>query len=434
MKQKEAIQVALVGAGVANVFAGLEFLKHQFTNFRIYEKGPLHHNPPSISGFLGAGLNSDGKLIYNAEGIGGRIRDEHLIDYVRQCFQDLEVKAEIVGKGKEDKKLTQCLNQYPGLRFVPTWGQHIGTDGCQELAQNIYTKLKDYIQFNTLVEHFERWPIGDQIVVYFTNYSHPQIFKQVIIAPGRAGTHWVQKILADKVTIQNNIVDLGVRVELPADSVSFIFDHYLDPKFYYKTPTYQDNTRTFCVCHHGQVIITQDNQFKQINGHSYKNKKMKNSNFALLVSLQLLEPFNNANDYVKQIANLSQLLNGNYVTVQAWSHLRDGKTSAGKPLPIIPSCQEAVPGDISLLFPYRYLLDIQETILALSHYIDFSSALLYAVEAKSCNMRFRLSPDMELVEFPNLYLCGDASGISRGIVQAAATGILAARHILQKSS
>jgi len=257
----------------------------------------------------------------------------------------------------------------------------------------------------------------------------------VICGPGRVGAEWI-KNEAQRLGIPSipSPVDIGVRVEAPASILQKLTDLAYEAKLIYYSKTFDDKLRTFCMNPHGEVVTETIDEIMTVNGHSYAGKKTENTNFAILVSSGFTEPFRDPIGYGKYIARLANLL-GNGVIVQRLGDLLDGRRSTPNRINRCitqPTLRSATPGDLSFVLPYRHLKDIIEMLEALDRItpgIFSRHTLLYGVEVKFYTNRVKLSPTLE-TDIGNLFLVGDGAGITRGLIQASASGILAANAIL----
>jgi uncharacterized FAD-dependent dehydrogenase len=261
----------------------------------------------------------------------------------------------------------------------------------------------------------------------------------VIVAPGREGAAWLKKAGGQLgLTQTRNPVDLGVRVELPAVVLEPITRLVYESKFLYTTRAFDDNVRTFCMCPYGEVSTEFAGDVMTVNGHSFADRHTANTNFAILVSKKFTEPFDEPIAYGKSIARLANLLSGG-IMVQRLGDLRSGRRSTAERLSrsiVEPTLPSATPGDLNLVLPYRYVTDILEMLDALDEVapgVASRHTLLYGVEVKFYSNRLLLSPDME-TEVEGLYACGDGAGVTRGLVQASASGLIAAQAILNRLS
>jgi len=264
--------------------------------------------------------------------------------------------------------------------------------------------------------------------------------KTVIAAPGREGADWLaQEANRLRLTLYNNPIDIGVRVEVPRVVLEELTNVLYEPKLELFTKTFDDRVRTFCVCPGGEVTIEStggSDPVITVNGHSYAHYKSDNTNFALLVSTTFTQPFHEPIAYGKYIARLANILSGN-VLVQRLGDLQDGRRSTPERIErgiIQPTLKSATPGDLSFALPYRHLKSIVEMLQAMDRLIPGVASrhtLLYGVEVKFYSCRLELTKSME-TEITNMFAVGDGAGISRGLVQASASGIVAALEILKR--
>ena len=235
-----------------------------------------------------------------------------------------------------------------------------------------------------------------------------------------------------------NPVDIGVRVELPAAVMEHITDVVYESKFVYYSRTFDDKVRTFCMCPYGEVVTENNAGLMTVNGHSYAERRTENTNFALLVSKNFTEPFKEPILYGKYVAGLANLLGGG-VIVQRLGDLINGRRTTAERLrkgTVTPTLEDATCGDLSLVFPYRHLVDITEMLQALDKIapgVYSRNTLIYGVEVKFYSNRLELSGDLE-TQVANLFAAGDGAGVTRGLMQASASGVVAARGILARAA
>jgi hypothetical protein len=234
-----------------------------------------------------------------------------------------------------------------------------------------------------------------------------------------------------------NPVDIGVRVEVPAKVMEEVTEVSWDPKFHIMTKTYDDFVRTFCACPNGYVTTENyGNSIFGVNGHSMFHSRSDNTNFAFLVKVALTEPLEDTTEYGRLIANQANVLGGKKPLIQRLGDLKAGKRSTWERIKrshVKPTLKEVTPGDISMAYPHRIIQDILEGLDMLSNVIpglNSDSTLLYAPEIKFYARRVQTNEHLQ-TKIPNLFVAGDGAGLSRGIVGAAATGIIAARGILK---
>lgn len=239
-----------------------------------------------------------------------------------------------------------------------------------------------------------------------------------------------------------NPVDVGVRVETRNEVMEDLMEEYKvwDPKFHIRTSSYDDFVRTFCVCPHGFVTkeMYEDSLFG-VNGHSLHSKRSSNTNFAFLVRVKLTKPLENTTEYGRSIALQTNTLGGGKPVIQRLGDLRQHRRSTWERIEksyVEPTLKDVTPGDISMAYPYRIVKDILEGLERLGKVVpgvDSDSTLLYAPEVKFYAMRIETNKFLQ-TKIPQIFVAGDGAGVSRGIIGAAATGIIAARGLKASGS
>lgn len=452
--------VIIVGAGPAGIFASYELTqKRPGLKVLLLEKGraiegrncPIGRgtscsdcSPCSItSGFGGAGAFSDGKLTLTSE-FGG-VLDEYigknevinLIRYIDEVYVRFGGTTETHGTDEEKIKQLTRRAASADLKFIPAEIKHLGTEKCFEILKNMQSYLSERVELITGCTVREIL-VSDGKAVGVSTDKGDFYGKYIMVAPGRNGAGWFreqcEKLGLDTV---NNAVDIGVRVEVPAEIMEDITDAVYESKLIYYTKSFDDRVRTFCMNPYGEVVEENVDGLKTVNGHSYKDKRTPNTNFALLVSKEFTEPFHEPIDYGKYIARLANML-GEGVIVQRLGDLLDGRRSTPERIKrglLEPTLKAAVPGDLSLVLPYRHLTDIIEMLQAMDKIapgVYSKHTLLYGVEVKFYSSRVDLTDGLE-TKIENLYAAGDGAGVSRGLAQASASGVLVARQILRKA-
>jgi len=261
------------------------------------------------------------------------------------------------------------------------------------------------------------------------------------VAPGREGADWLaSQARRLKLTLKNNPVDVGLRIEVPKAIMEGLTDVLYEAKLEYLSKSFDDRIRTFCMCPAGEVIKETtggDDPVITVNGHSYANHRSDNTNFALLVSTDFTQPFHEPIAYGKYLARLANILSGG-VLVQRLGDLLQGRRSTAARIKrglVRPSLKEATPGDLSFVLPYRHLTGIIEMLRAMDKLapgVASKHTLLYGVEVKFYSCRPNLSASLE-TELANMFAIGDGAGVSRGLIQASACGVVTAREILKRS-
>lgn len=453
--------VIITGAGPAGIFAALELLKSEKRlKILILEKGrdidqrkcpskdkkiscALCRECNLLSGWGGAGAFSDGKLSLSPE-VGGflsRYMDKNevqsLIGYVDRIYIHYGAPDTTFGDNAEQVHTLEKLASKNNLVLIPSKIRHIGTDRCKTLLK----KIKEDIQKKADI--LFRAEVASVITVkgryrgirlkdgreFHSDY--------LILSPGREGSRWLEEESKKlELTLLQNPVDIGVRVEVPAAVMEPLTSITYEPKLVFFSKRFDDRVRTFCVNPYGEVVKEYLKDVWTVNGHSYAERKTNNTNFALLVSTYFTEPFNEPISYGRYIAQLANFI-GKGVIVQRLGDLLAGRRSTHERIAkgvVQPTLKDATPGDLSFVLPYRYLTNITEMLEALDKIapgVNSRHTLLYGVEVKFYSMQLKLSNALE-TEIKNIFAVGDGAGVSRGLIQASASGVVAAREILKR--
>lgn len=394
-----------------------------------------------MSGFGGAGAFSDGK--YNiTNDFGGTlykyIGKKQALDLM-YYVDDINLRYGGAGTklystaGSKFKK--ECIQH--DLHLLNASVRHLGTDINYLVLENLYAELKEKVDFyfDSPVDSVAAADGGYQI------FSNGQTYEceKCIISVGRSGSKWMERICQElQIPTSSNRVDIGVRVELPADVFSHLTDELYESKIVYRTQKYGDQVRTFCMNPKGAVVTENTNGIITVNGHSYEDpsKHTENTNFALLVAKHFSEPFKDSNGYGESIARLSNMLGGG-VIVQRFGDLIRGRCSTPARIEeaFITPTLKATPGDLSLVLPKRILDGIMEMIYALDKIAPGTAnddTLLYGVEVKFYNMEVQVNEKLESCH-KGLYIIGDGSGITHSLSHASASGIYVARKLLEEN-
>jgi len=448
----------IVGAGPAGIFSALELLKQkEDAKILIIEKGkdidkricPMKVREIScatcpecalLSGWGGAGAFSDGKLNLSPE-IGGflsRYIDintlQSLIIYVDEIYVRYGAPKETYGGNKEEVNEIERLASENNLLFIPSKIRHIGTDRCKTVLKNIKETLNRRVE-SIFSSEAERVITKKGKAVGVRLKDGKRLYSEfVILAPGREGSRWLERESRRlHLTLLKNPVDIGVRVELPAAVFEPLTKITYEPKLIFHSRKFNDKVRTFCVNPYGEVVKEYLKGIWTVNGHSYANRRTNNTNFALLVSTSFTEPFDEPILYGRYIAELANLL-GKGVIVQRLGDLQQGRRSTHERIlegGVQPTLKDATPGDLSFVIPYRYISDILEMLKALDKIapgVNSGNTLLYGAEVKFYSMLPKLTESLE-TEIDNLFAVGDGAGVSRGLIQASVSGVVAANAI-----
>jgi hypothetical protein len=459
-------EYVIVGAGPAGIFTALELLNLGKTDITLIDRGKkvknrtcprLKNNTECIgckvcditSGFGGSGAWSDGKITKDLTGtVGGWLSDFLTLDELEQYTEEVDQRILKFSNGGDryfqpdpefvERMQSKCRKE--NMRLITYPIRHLGTDNAAAIMHNIYQYLKDKINIVLRTEVNKILVEKGKVKGVKTTKGEKYLGKKVIMGVGRGGTDWL-KSECDKIGIKysHNAVDVGVRVETLNEFCSEFTDNLYEFKINYVTRTYEDHVRTFCVCPGGYVTTERYGDSTCVNGESRTNRQSPNTNFAILVTCNFTEPFKEPIRYAKHIANLANMLSGgNSVLVQRFLDLKNGKRSTPERLDrsvIKPTLGSAIAGDISFAMPSRVMSDLRDFLTHLNVImpgIDGPNTLLYAPEIKLYSIRLDLTKSLESKQVKNLYFVGDGAGITRGVMQSAISGIMAAKDAARK--
>jgi len=473
--------VIIVGAGPGGIFSAYELVKlNPSLKIAVFEAGnaldkrkcPIDgvkikscigcESCAIMNGFGGAGAFSDGK--YNITNqFGGT-----LFEYIgkREAIDLMKYVDEInLSHGGEGTKLYSTANSeikrtclQNGLHLLDAQVRHLGTDINYVVLENLFNELKEKVEFffRTPVEKVEKITGAENASVAYGERNAEEVSEaaegdiqgyriftkdaeytceKCIISVGRSGSKWMETVCKDlDIPTKSNRVDIGVRVELPAEIFASLTDELYESKIVYRTAKFEDLVRTFCMNPHGAVVNENTNGIVTVNGHSYEDpsKHTENTNFALLVSKHFSKPFKDSNGYGESIARLSNMLGGG-VIVQRFGDLVRGRRSNEERIRegYVTPTLAATPGDLSLVIPKRILDGIIEMIYALDKICPGTAnddTLLYGVEVKFYNMEVELDNNLETCN-KGLFVIGDGSGVTHSLSHASASGVYVARYI-----
>ncbi|MFP4633917.1 MAG: NAD(P)/FAD-dependent oxidoreductase [Candidatus Aenigmatarchaeota archaeon] len=437
--------VAIVGAGPGGLFAAWE-LKDSGLDVVVVEKGKAPLERESVNhGVGGAGAFSDGKLNLTSE-IGGDPRTfnrkpgevSDLIDKVEEVFVKFGAPEENTKPSGEKLEKLERKARECGVEFIAAEQKHTGTDRLQEVMHNFYEHLLESgIEFR-LGEEVEEIDKEEDFVLY-TDRGEIRA-KHLIVVPGRAGAYWLRD-QAENLGVKSHYgpIDVGVRVEFPNEIYEPVKEVMYDAKFTMYTKTYDDFVRTFCTNPGGFVSKEKYDSFTLVNGHAASEERTRNTNFAILDRTRLTNPIEDTTEYGRGIASLANLLGGGKPIVQRLKDIERGQRSTWDRIErseVEPTLRDVTPGDICMALPERVVTNVLEAIEKLNHImpgLNTGGTLIYAPEIKFYDTKYEVDRWMETNQ-ENLYVAGDASGHSRGIVFAGVTGILAARGVEKKES
>ena len=464
---KMKYDVIIIGAGPAGLFSAYELItKNKKLKIALLDKGssvehricPMNKkgvpcqncNPCAIlAGYGGAGTFSDGKLNFIPR-LGKSDLTKYmsesdackLIDETEEIFNKFKMDADVYPSNMDEAIEIRKKVAIAGSKLLLIKQKHLGSDHLPEYIQGICDYLED--KGVTLIERANVIDIKTEseskhLVTYEKGKKSEVIEgKNIIVAPGRTGAKWIQE-LADKYEIPylSQSIEIGVRVEVRKDIMEDITNIIYDPTIFIKTDTYGDEIRTFCTNPGGFVAKENYYGYICVNGHALKDIKSNNTNFAFISKVTLTEPVTNTRLYGESIARIANVLGDGKPIIQSLKDLRNGRRSEWHRINkgfIEPTLKDCVAGDLALVMPHRIITNILEGLEKLDKIIpgvNNDDTLLYGPEIKFFSNEIQTDNNFKL-EKANVYFIGDGAGKAGNIVTAAATGLVAARDILER--
>jgi len=461
-RKSNRYDIIIVGGGPAGIFTALELCQSSDASVLLLEKGkdidarkcPLQESGQHclscspcnmVSGLGGAGAFSDGKLTLTSA-VGGRLGEligegemTALIDHVDSLYLRFGAADRIYGVGERVAELSRRAT-LADMKLIPVKLRHIGT----ERSRQVLKAMRDFIQqrIEIKLNAAATTIVMENGALKGVETSRGELLEcdYLVLAPGREGADWLaQEACRLELNMKCNPVDVGVRVEVPAPVLEELTSELYESKLEYYSRSFHDRVRTFCMCPGGEVIMEATGGIDSVisvNGNSYAERKTANTNFAILVSTTFTEPFHEPIAYGRYVARLANLLSGG-VLIQRLGDLLDGHRSTPERIGnsiVEPTLKAATPGDLSFALPFRHLRDIVEMLEAMDRLapgVASRHTLLYGIEVKFYSNQLKLSSCLE-TEIGNVFAAGDGAGVSRGLVQASACGVVVAREILRR--
>lgn len=442
---KEGYDVIIIGAGPAGLFAAHELANKRLKVLVIDKGKDVNERKDVLTGVGGAGLFSDGKL--NLTAVHGKTnlyeflsekQADQLIDYIDNIFIAFGAPKEFYTKDiKKAEEIKKKAKKY-GIELLLLKQKHLGSDRLPLLIDKFVDNLKNNgISFLLNTEVSELLTQGNEIKG--VKLSNNKIIKSryMIACPGRAGSEWFfNQAKKMGIPLKHRGIEVGVRVEVNAKVMKHITDTIWDPAFFIKAKKTKDLVRTFCTCPNGFVTEETYHGFMCVNGYCRLDKKSQNTNFALLVNVELTQPATNTIAYGEDIGKLATTIAGGKPFIQRLEDLKLHRRSYWHRInksKVKPTLKEVTPGDLSMAIPSRIVNNLLDALRQLDKLIPGvnKDSLLYGPELKFFSVRINTNKELE-TKIKNLFVAGDGVGLCGNIVGAAATGVIAARGVLAK--
>jgi uncharacterized FAD-dependent dehydrogenase len=418
---KESYDVIIIGSGPAGLGAAFHLAENSDKSILLLEKSKISSG----------GLRNDCKQNYTFPvGFSEEYWDE----------SDAELMLKIVSEHLNPEYIHQRnLEVYAkraenlGVKLLNIKQAHVGTDKSKDLIESLISRLMTCGV--TVALETEMTDIDYENRTIQLNNSEKINFKDIILAPGRAGYTWLQKIIT-KLNIKyfDNKVDVGVRIEAREANYPIVKDYY-DPKFIFPT-----KVRTFCTNSGSAYIVKEKYEnYYSVNGHAYSKEREPNGlvNFAMLRTITLTDPVASGHQFAEILGQMAMQLSGGQPMMQRIGDFRLGRRSKKETFnddlySFKPTLAGATPGDLSLAIPSKILRDIWRSMKMLDTIVPgilHPSTIIYYPEIKTYAIRPEFIDKYFCVK-KNIYMIGDGAGTSRGITGAWASGIRAANGII----
>ena len=455
--------VIIVGGGPAGLFSAFHLVENSDLRVLMIEKGrkPLSRSCPNnnrqrcvncdpcniLSGVGGAGLFSDGKLNFiprlgktDLTQFMPLALAQELIDETEAIFTRFGMDGPVYPTNLDQAKQIRKDARRYGIDLLLIRQKHLGSD---KLPAHI-AGMADYLQgkgltiktSETAVDVIEEKGRVKGVVTDKGTYTA----LNVILAPGRIGANWVSSLAQNHgVEVSQRGIEVGVRVEVHNEIMDDLCNVIYDPTFFVQTPTYDDQTRTFCTNQGGFISLENYKEFVCVNGHAYSGKKSQNTNFAFLSKVVLTEPVTDNQAYGESIGRLATIIGGGKPILQRFGDLKRGRRSTWNRINkgyIEPTMTNVVCGDIAMALPERILSNLIEGLEILNKVVPGvanDETLLYAPEIKFFATQIETDRDLE-TSVRGMFVAGDGPGVAGNIVSAAATGLIPAKKILASIS
>jgi len=465
MIKQSSAEITIVGAGPGGLFAATEIVERVGKKVRllIIDKGksPATRKCEALinnsckrcktcelhSGGGGAGLFSDGKLVYDVYS-GGYLREiippnrkEDIEKRVKQIVETFTLKY-LYKNPFIPKNINNCF-QKRKLNFKSYPVIHIGSNNLKYFTQQLISYLQKRnvkFFFNTEVKDFQYDPSSGQWIIKIVSKGKRRIIesKYLISSVGKEGNFWFTTLI-EKLggKVEDNNTYIGVRIEINDSTAKKFYRLSFDPKFYFEDRDIK--IKTHCFCRHGQVLLLKYFDLPLAAGHTpyleideqHTPEKFPNSNFAILYRNKRICTKEKTLEVMKRV---NEVTCGKLLLQRLGDFIKNIPTTQKKirTNSILPSTSHVVLGQIldDFLPGFREIfISFLERLNPCFPGILNPDNLLYFPAIEWWMRKVEVNKNMEVINLPNLYAIGDGSGWTQGIVQSAATGIIAGRDI-----
>jgi uncharacterized protein len=440
----KTFNVLIIGSGPAGLFAAIRLEQLGIENI-----GVIDRDTYTAGGLLNDGkLNFDHRIGMDLDELGIDVATARgYIEKAKQVFTVFPRCHQVTSTEKNEKIDTlTCIAQEHGVQFIAPEQWHWGTDNGKAVVEHVRGYLKKTIfHLGTEVHSIEEGTSGNHRIEAGKKGRKIRMEAPVVLAaPGRSGAYWFRDT-ADRLGIHHKFgpIDVGIRLELNRKFYDEITNVVYDPKFIFTTTRHKDRVRTFCTNPGGRVRLENYGQFKLLNGDALYKRKTANTNFAMINTVALTTPYSDTTEFGHMIARQCHLLGGGKPIVQRVGDFKEGRRSSRstfdsrlRHFELCRATCDATPGDITLGLPARIVDNLWESLKMLEKIIPgilHPSTLLYAPEIKFFDTHYPTARNLE-TNVKGIFVAGDGTGKSRGIVGSAVSGMIAAEGIAEKFS
>jgi uncharacterized protein len=433
-------KIVIVGAGVAGVNAATKLVDNGYPGNLItvidMGKDPYQRKPEEVmTGFLGAGGWSDGKLTYHTA-IGGQLskycgeeKAMELMDQVITNFKRFHPKPEEVQCSNPEEE-PEFIKPYFGLRLFPVW--HVGTDYLSEIAKNWYDYLVSKgVRFlweeKVIKIDFEQKEVKSKSITNENRLKLVSCYDELIFAVGKSGIDFAQQLANEyKLPDEPKSVQIGVRFEAPQKHFQKLIDISYDFKLYRKFDDKGVSLRSFCTNNNAAYVAVEETYGDHsYNGHAKKDEAYRNNmtNFGILMEINGIEdPFTWSRNVVNKLQSNGTGLY--YSPSRQPSTTSEGNNVTAHQIEYLDDVKEVMGG----YFQYveDFIEDMKKVFPTLGD--DWG---IYIPEVKYLSPEVKVNyENLSLIDYPNVHFVGDALS-ARGITVSGAQAIYVAENLIK---